>query len=235
MQESKKAIERVEPQSPTFVSKAGLADAFSIAQSILEKEKQLHELGGRHSGIIHAHSELWCAIYLDLDLPKTGVSKGPDAWVRSDLKVPLRINGSLQIKARGSTETMHITFKTKHKERHLNWLIVMIYNLSGLEPTWKCYLMSVGDLIELVELFTEEQKGTFPLRWEGADKDTLRLDWSALFASHAKVGRVRNCKVDEKWEDRAGRATRITENMWLWNSQNKMFKRYAEESVRLRT
>lgn len=219
-----KLPEAAQAPLPKLVPPCGISAALQIAQSILEKEPQLFKLGGRHSGIIHAHSELWCAVHLGLDLPFTGVSAGADAWAKGDSVIPLKANDTVQIKARGSHKTWHITFKTKHKNRDLDWLVVMTYDLERGDITPKCFLMAVPELIDLLRQFANEQNGTFPLSWKEGSEDTFRVEWDGLFASHAKTGKVRDSP--EKWEDRSKRARRVEKQMFLWNGQR--FERYRE-------
>ena len=175
------------------------AQALKIADEILQREPEFFRLSKRHIGIYFAHSELWCAVKFNLDLPSSGVSSGEDATATSDAIFPFRKNDTIQIKARDH-RTMHITFKPKG----IHWLLVVTYNIEVNPVRVLAYLFSVSEFIELAKKFKEEA-GTSVIPLKVCDNGDLRLEWSTLRSE--KIGVVK--RSTDTWEARRERCSRV--------------------------
>ncbi len=154
-----------------------LLKALNIADQILAFEPNFFQVSGRHQGIFHPHSEIWCAHTFSLQLAKSGVSSGAVVFATTKSPLPLRDNESIQIEAR-APETMHITFNVEG----IKWLMIVTYDCKGLK-TSSCFLIDVGGLIKIANAFESEYgPASIPLRWR-SDKEKLRLEWNVLWNS----------------------------------------------------
>jgi len=166
--------------------------ALKIAEDILQMEREFFQLSKRHTGIIHAHSELWCAENFGLDLPQSGVSSGADGIASSDLFFPLQKGDRIQIKGRGDL-TMHVTFKPYA----VDWLMIVTYDIT-VSPVRICaYLYKVSDLTACAQIFKEQAgKPVIPLKF--TPKGDLRLEWNVMKSK--RFGKVVRSK--DTWDAR---------------------------------
>lgn len=191
----------------TFM-KAEEVKALKLANSILDIEPEFYRLSRRYIGIIHAHSELFCANCFGLNLQDTGISPGADAIANVHAIYPLKKCDKVQIKAR-SHDTMHITFNTDN----IDWLALVTYEIKISPVKVRAYLFPVKKLIELSKTFGEEK--VIPLRFTSNNpknpdkkiKEFLRLEWGCMMVMNRKQGNVKG--KPEIWEERYERFDKI--------------------------
>ncbi len=178
---------------------------------MLRLESDFYACTGRHSGIVHAHSELICGWLLKLRLAKTGVASGADGETTDFSPKPFGPNQTVQIKGRGEHNTMHITFDP----RAANWLIVVTYDFTeGRNVKPRIFAARSATLNRFARRFASERgKPAHPVRKTKGGK--LRVEWWSLF--YKGKGRVR--KSWDTWEARRRRSKKVLANVYIW--QNK--------------
>lgn len=184
-------------------------EAVTVADRLLNEDPAFFQITGRHTGIIGVHAEVWCAWKFQLGLAQTGVRAGADAVATENSPAPFQKGDRVQIKGRGSHQTMHITFKTQN----IDWLMVVTYDLSGAPVSHRIYLVRTVELFALGTQFADELgRPALPVR---VSNGSIRIDWSVLFST--QVGRVRYAEADT-WEARGLRSLSVRRCMYQWTN-----------------